>query len=149
MKKASSILCVGAGPTGLETAAYLKEYYPEKRVGICQRGPKLLPLFEGAHAKLEAVFKKMDVEVHTETAFSEDNKMGFEYILDCRGFKYLGPSEFMQGAMSECVDKKSGQIWVDNKGRVNNKHPFASNHNPSNPTVHKNIFSFGDVCLTP
>ena len=35
MKAASSILCVGAGPTGLETAGYLKEFYPEKKVGIC------------------------------------------------------------------------------------------------------------------
>jgi hypothetical protein len=38
---------------------------------------------------------------------------------------------------------------VDIKGRVTNKHPIASNHRPSSLTVHKNIFSFGDVCLTP
>ena len=35
MKEAASILCVGAGPTGLETAAYLKEFYPDKKIGIC------------------------------------------------------------------------------------------------------------------
>jgi hypothetical protein len=77
-------------------------------------------MFEGAHAMLEGIFKKMGVEVHTGQGFSEDNKMGYEYILDCRGFKYLGPGEFMQGPMSECVDKKTGQIWIDIKGRVTN-----------------------------
>lgn len=51
--------------------------------------------------------------------------------------------------MAECVDKKTGQIWVDLKGRVCNKHPIASNHKPENLTLHKNIFSIGDVCLTP
>jgi hypothetical protein len=149
MKEASSILCVGAGPTGLESAGYLKEFYPEKKIGICQRGAKLLPVFEGAHEMISGIFKKLGVEVHTGTSFSEDNKMGYEFILDCRGFKYLGPTEYMQGSMAECIDKKSGQIWVDSKGRVTNKHPIASNHNPSQLKVHKNIFSYGDVCLTP
>lgn len=75
--------------------------------------------------------------------------MGYEYIVDCRGFKYLGPKDFLQGSMAECVEPKTGQIMVDIKGRVTNKHPIASNHKPSTLTVHKNIFSFGDVCLTP
>jgi NADPH-dependent 2,4-dienoyl-CoA reductase/sulfur reductase-like enzyme len=46
IKASKSILCVGAGPTGLETAAFLKESCPEKRVAICQRGDRLLPGFE-------------------------------------------------------------------------------------------------------
>ena len=149
MSKASSILCVGAGPTGLETAGYLKEYYPDKRVGICQRGQKLLPAFDNAHDILMAELKKLNIEVFTGKGFSEDDKMGFEYIVDCRGFKYLGPKDFMQGPMAECVEPKTGQIMVDSKGRVTNKHPIASNHKPATLTVHKNIFSFGDVCLTP
>ena len=76
-------------------------------------------------------------------------EMGFEYIVDCRGFKYLGPKDFMQGPMAECVEPKTGQIMVDIKGRVTNKHPIAANHKPASVNLHKNIFSFGDVCLTP
>jgi hypothetical protein len=51
--------------------------------------------------------------------------------------------------MAECVEPKTGQIMVDIKGRVTNKHPIASNHRPASENLHKNIFSFGDVCLTP
>ena len=71
MNKASSILCVGAGPTGLETAGYLKEYYPDKRIGICQRGQKLLPAFDNAHDILTAELKKLNIEVLTGTSYSE------------------------------------------------------------------------------
>jgi pyruvate/2-oxoglutarate dehydrogenase complex dihydrolipoamide dehydrogenase (E3) component len=108
MKAASSILCVGAGPTGLETAAYLKEFYPDKKVGICQRGPKLMPAFENAHGILTRIFKKIGVEVHTGKEYDGNDKMGYDFVLDCRGFRYLGPSEFMQGDMAQCVDKKTG-----------------------------------------
>ena len=149
MKAATSILCVGAGPTGLETAGYLKEFYPDKVVGICQRGPKLLPAFGNAHDILMESFKKIGVEVHLGKGFSDDDKMGYDYIVDCRGFKYLGPKDFLQGPLADCVEPKTGQIMVDIKGRVTNKHPIASNHHPAKVTVYKNIFSFGDVCLTP
>jgi NADH dehydrogenase FAD-containing subunit len=108
MAAASSILCVGAGPTGLETAGYLKEFYPDKRVGICQRGPKLLPQFANAHDILVKEFEKLKIEVFTGKGFSEDDKMGFEYIVDCRGFKYLGPKDFLQGPLAECVEPKTG-----------------------------------------
>jgi len=43
VKASLNILCVGAGATGVETACYLKETYPEKTVSICQRGAKFLP----------------------------------------------------------------------------------------------------------
>jgi hypothetical protein len=89
------------------------------------------------------------VEIITGKGFDGNDKMGFDCVVDCRGFKYLGPSEYMQNNMAECVDKKTGQIWVDLFGRVTNKHPIASNHKPQNHVIHKNIFSFGDVCLTP
>ena len=61
IKAAKSILCVGAGPTGLETAGYLKEKYPGTKIGICQRGPKLLPAFEGASDMIRTIFKTMDI----------------------------------------------------------------------------------------
>jgi len=30
IRKANSVLCIGAGPTGVETSSYLKEAYPKK-----------------------------------------------------------------------------------------------------------------------
>ena len=49
--RAGSVLIVGAGPTGLEAAGYIKDKYRDegKRVGVCQRGRSLLPELDGAH----------------------------------------------------------------------------------------------------
>ena len=49
ISEAESVLCVGGGPTGIESACYIKETYPDKHVGICQSGPTLLPKLYGAH----------------------------------------------------------------------------------------------------
>lgn len=37
VEAASSILCIGGGATGVETAGYLKEMKKDKKVGLCQR----------------------------------------------------------------------------------------------------------------
>jgi len=34
IKKAKSVLCIGAGPTGVESAGYLKDAYPDKTIGV-------------------------------------------------------------------------------------------------------------------
>lgn len=49
IRRSETIMCVGAGPTGVETAGYIKEKYPAKNVAICQKGDKLLPKIPGAH----------------------------------------------------------------------------------------------------
>ena len=73
----------------------------------------------------------------------------YSLVIDCMGFKYIGPKHFMQGPLAQCLDKKSGQILVNSFGQVTNKHPLTNVNQPTNPTVYKNIFSYGDVCLTP
>lgn len=49
MKETASILCIGAGETGLETAGWMKEHYPEKEIGVCMRGDTILRGVDGAH----------------------------------------------------------------------------------------------------
>lgn len=109
-RSARTILCVGAGPTGIESASYLKESFPNKRVVLCQRGKVLLPDFQGGHDKIMAQLKKLGVEVMLETTYTPGNTFAeqFEFVLDCRGFKYAGPAKFLTDKYSECVDKKSG-----------------------------------------
>jgi NADH dehydrogenase FAD-containing subunit len=61
----------------------------------------------------------------------------------------MGPTKFMQGPLNECIDRKSGQILVNEFCQVTNKHPLTNIGQPAKQTVYNNIFSFGDVCLTP
>lgn len=98
-RSARSILCVGAGPTGIESAAYLKESFPSKRVVLCQRGKVLLRDFNGGHDKVMAQLKKLGVEVMLETSYTPGSAFDkeFEFVLDCRGFKYAGPAKFLTG----------------------------------------------------
>lgn len=49
--------------------------------------------------------------------------------------------------MAACVDKSNGRILVNEHFQVTNCHPITSVNQPD-PVVHKNIFSFGDVCQT-
>jgi NADH dehydrogenase FAD-containing subunit len=93
VKESQTVLCVGAGPTGLETAGYIKETYPEKRVAVCLRGEKLMPSYFKAHNVVEKVLKQADIEILYNTPYSEDSTLNseFQLVLDCRGFKYSAP----------------------------------------------------------
>lgn len=48
-----SVLCIGAGDTGVETAGWLKEHHPDKVIGISMRGDTILKGIKGAHAVAE------------------------------------------------------------------------------------------------
>jgi len=75
----------------------------------------------------------MGITLHLNTDFQGDAKaLGYDMALDCRGYKFSGPQKYMQGDMARHVSEKSGQIVVNE---------FCQ--------VEGNIFSFGDVCLTP
>lgn len=97
LKASKSILCVGAGANGVETASWLKENWPDKKVGICQRGNTMMPEIEGAHDILLKCLTEIGVTYHNDTSFKEGEGIAAEYeaIIDCRGFKYLGPKKYM------------------------------------------------------
>lgn len=93
VEAASSILCIGGGSTGVETAGYLKEMKKDKKVGLCQRNTLLLPEFQGAHDIAERQLKALGVELMLGQAYNPDEEQfkAWDVVLDCRGFKYLGP----------------------------------------------------------
>lgn len=64
------MLCVGGGPTGIETASYIKENYSDKIVGLCQKSDKLLPDHLGAHDVAHRILNRIGVRIHMETPFS-------------------------------------------------------------------------------
>lgn len=96
LKGAKSILCVGAGATGCESACYMKEAWPDKKIGICQRGDKLMPDIKGAHYIILAEMKRLDITFH-KSGFTEGEGLALEYDmhLDCRGFRFNGPKKYM------------------------------------------------------
>lgn len=49
IRKAKSILVIGGSVTGVESASYIAERYPEKKVGISELDSKLLARLKGAH----------------------------------------------------------------------------------------------------
>lgn len=109
--ESKSILCIGAGSTGIEAAAYIKDKFPEKRVAVCQRGQKLLTGFHGsAHDTIMPMMEQIGVEVLTGVNYSDDAPIAneFDYKLDCRGYKFEGPRKFLQDDLKDCVDRKTG-----------------------------------------
>ncbi|KAJ6028901.1 uncharacterized protein N7446_011760 [Penicillium canescens] len=55
VKAAQSILIVGGGAVGVQMAADLKEYYPEKEVTVVQSRPRVMPNF---HPQLHDLIKR-------------------------------------------------------------------------------------------
>lgn len=115
LKAAKSILCIGAGPTGLETAAYMKEEWKDKKIGVCQRSKTMMPMFEGMHELILEELKKLEVEYHPDTDFKEGEGIAkdYEVHIDCRGMKFDGPAKYLKNELAECIDPKTGQIWVN------------------------------------
>lgn len=155
MAATPSILCIGAGETGLETAGWMKEAYPDKVIGVSMRGDTILRGVDGAHKIAEGHLKDMDIHIHYNTTHYDGAKVKYNdtdeyaYYVDCTGLKFNGPTEFFK-TQPDVLDKKTNQILVDTRGRVTNVHPIATvlRDASSNLTL-KNVFCIGDVCLTP
>ena len=75
IEAAGSVLCVGAGATGIETSCYLKEFYPQKTIGIAMRGDTLLKRMRGAHPIVERNLRECGVNIHYNTAFSDGSSV--------------------------------------------------------------------------
>lgn len=113
MVKSPTVLIIGAGSTGIETACYLKETYPDKRIAICQRGKEVLPALSGAHQLAVGLLEQVGVELLLETPFNEEMRNEWQFVLDCRGNRFNGPANFMKDELANCLDKKTGQILVN------------------------------------
>lgn len=99
LKASKSILCVGAGATGLESACYIKETWPDKKVGVCQRGNTMIPDLPGAHVLIDGILKRVGVQYHPGTSYSADGggvADEYEVHVDCRGFSFDGPNRFLK-----------------------------------------------------
>ena len=56
---------VGGGSTGVESVGFMADKYGEdKKIGICQRGSKLLAQIEGGHERILPHLEKIGVNLH-------------------------------------------------------------------------------------
>jgi NADH dehydrogenase FAD-containing subunit len=59
IKTANSVVIVGGGPTGIETAAEIKTYFPEKKVTLIHSGDTLLHATDLSKASKSRILKKV------------------------------------------------------------------------------------------
>ncbi|TNV78795.1 hypothetical protein FGO68_gene804 [Halteria grandinella] len=142
--KGKSVLVVGGGSNGVEIASEMAESGGCRRVGLATRGQRLLGgLPERCHLAADRWMRENGVEVHYNTTYQEDTKdtLAYDEVIDCTGFKYTssgGPSSYLQGDLSSCISPQTGQILVNSYLQLSSPSQSFSN-----------IFSLGDVCLTP
>lgn len=154
VKEANSVLIVGGGPTGIETAAFMKEKHPEKRVAICTRSNNLMNAYtcaEKGTSYLLPVLEKLGVEFMPGVPYTEDAQFAqeFDYVINCAGIRFEGPRKYMSGDLANCVEGNTGQIMCNRQCQVTDKHPFLPTDQARPITVHKNIFALGDAALLP
>ncbi|KAL9296916.1 hypothetical protein ACSQ67_022812 [Phaseolus vulgaris] len=147
IKSARSILIVGGGPTGVELAAEIAVDFPNKKVTIVHKGPRLLD-FVGTKAADKTLkwLESKNVEVKLEQTI-DVNELACEHKTyrtsngetveaDCY-FQCLGKplaSAWLEETMLKYDLDDEGRIKVDEKLRV---------------TGRRNIFAIGDITDVP
>ncbi|OMP03813.1 FAD-dependent pyridine nucleotide-disulfide oxidoreductase [Corchorus olitorius] len=147
IQSANSILIVGGGPTGVELAGEIATDFPEKKITLVHKGPRLLE-FIGLKAGDKALcwLKSRNVEVKLEQEVDlksipdgtevYQTSMGETIEADCRYLcagKPLATSWLSETILKDNLDKR-GRLMVDEYLRVKG---------------HKNIFAIGDITDVP
>ena len=145
MKAANSILVVGGGVVGVEIMGELVSSYPTKKLGLCQRGNRLLSVYsQKAHTLADRFFRERNVNLHYNSTYKKDSAEWRQYdlVINCSGFKYR--SEFMNRNFKQCISP-SGEIYVNSHMQITNVDPTT---NPNSRAAADNIFCLGDAAKT-
>ncbi|GJM90212.1 hypothetical protein PR202_ga06470 [Eleusine coracana subsp. coracana] len=147
IESSESVLIVGGGPTGVELAGEIAVDYPEKKVTLIHRGPRLLE-FIGEKASKKCLdwltSKKVDVLLQ--------NSVDLGSLSDAeKSYKTSGGETVMADSHFVCIGKPLSSSWLhgtilkeslDNKGRVMvEKDLRVKGYN--------NIFAIGDITDIP
>ncbi|KAL0299114.1 UNVERIFIED_CONTAM: Ferroptosis suppressor protein 1 [Sesamum radiatum] len=145
IKSAKSILIVGGGPTGVELAGEIVVDFPDKKVTLVHKGPRLLE-FIGEKAGKKALdwltSKKVEVilgqSVNLESGSdgTYETSGGETIVADCHFLcagNPIGSSWLKETILKDCLDDH-GRLKVDATLRVKG---------------HSNIFAIGDINDVP
>ncbi|KAB5578238.1 hypothetical protein GE09DRAFT_1089008 [Coniochaeta sp. 2T2.1] len=149
---AGSVALVGGGAVGVEMAADIKSYFPEKRVVLVHSREQLLPRFGkrlhehalkvltelGAEVRLgerPTVEKKddnvVDAAGQSTLRFKNGTEEGFHLVVPCTGQR--ANVDIIESFIPDAISKTTGEIKVDDKLQVTGDKPYP------------NIFALGDV----
>lgn len=81
-------------------AGYTKELYPDKTVGICHKGDKILAGLPDCHEMATKMLTELGIEIHHNTPLTDELKTKWDVVIDCAGFRYLGPSMFLKNSLA-------------------------------------------------
>ena len=60
--------------------------------------------------KLLQILNKLEIKIDRRIAYDKDCNLlnGYNFVIDCRGYQFIGPSIFFKGEMEDCLNKKNG-----------------------------------------
>lgn len=145
IKSSSSILIIGGGPSGVELAGEIVNEFPDKKVTLVHRGPRLLQ-FIGSKASQKALewltSKKVEVILNQSVNLTPTS----EGVYQTSGGETIAADQYFK-----CTGSQSGSSWLkdtilknylDNQGRlVVDKHFRVEGCG--------NIFAIGDITNIP
>ncbi|GAA0170355.1 oxidoreductase [Lithospermum erythrorhizon] len=143
IKSSNSILIVGGGPVGVELAGEISVDFPDKKVSLVHRGPRLLE-FVGEKASKKALkwLNKKNVEVVLgESVTNLDSNTNGGVYRTTGGKSIKADCHFL------CIGKPVASSWLketmlrgslDNKGRL-----MVDEY--MRVKGHRNIFAVGDI----
>ncbi|KAL2328414.1 hypothetical protein Fmac_021841 [Flemingia macrophylla] len=108
IKSADSILIVGGGPTGVELAAEIVHDFPNKKVTLVHKGPRLLD-FVGSKAADKTLkwLESRNVEVKLEQSIDLNSfKDGLKIYQTSNGENIVADCHFL------CLGKPLGSSWL-------------------------------------
>lgn len=145
IKAAQSVLVVGGGPSGVELASEIVYAFPDKKVTLVHKGPRLLEFISekaGKKALNWLTSKKVEVildqsvNLDSESSGVHQTSGGETIHADCHYLcigKPFASSWLKETCVRESLDAR-GRLMVDNKFRVKG---------------FNNIFAIGDITDIP
>ncbi|KAF4955423.1 hypothetical protein FSARC_11855 [Fusarium sarcochroum] len=158
IKAASKVAVIGAGAVGVELAADIKGYYPDKLVTLIHSRGTLLPRFPGVHRHVLAALQALGVDVllgerpqlpstkdnfedeleqdkRQTISFSDGRSIDYDLIIPCTG--QSPNSGLLQDIEPDAISNSTGRILTQPTLQVSSKSGHATR-----------LFAFGDVAET-
>ena len=83
----------------------------KKKVGLVEMSSKLIAPINGAHELVMPYLQKLGVRVHLNTPYNGEEtlqKLGYDFVINCCGFRFNAPRQYMQGDLADCLEPKTG-----------------------------------------